>query len=162
MTINIKGYEVMIDDVFAPMILARKWRVRYCSISGNPYFATKIKTGHGKYRDVQLHRFIMGEPEGKLIDHRSGDTLDNRKANLRICIYLENNRNSLHKVGKTKFRNVVFDPKCKTRPYRTGIRVHGKWVWRQGFATAKEAFINWEAKAKNLFGEFYRETESVN
>jgi len=27
MIINIKGYEVLIDDVFAPMILARKWHI---------------------------------------------------------------------------------------------------------------------------------------
>jgi len=162
MTINIKGYDVLIDDFMAPMILALKWRVRSCSTTGMPYFATKIKIGHRKYKDVQLSRFIMGEPEGKLVDHRSGDTLDNRIANLRICTHLENNRNSLHKVGKSKFRNVVFDPKCKTHPYRTGIRINEKWVWRGHFATAEEAFVNHRAKAKEIFGEYYRETEGVS
>ena len=161
MTINIKGYEVLIDDEIAPIILSHKWRVRSVSKSGMPYFATKIKIGYRKYKDVQLHRMIMGEPKGKIIDHRSRNTLDNRKDNLRICTVLENNRNSMHEIGITGFRNVVFDPECKRNPYRTGIRVNGKWVWRGGYATPEMAFNEYEKEAKKFFGEFYRETGGV-
>ena len=130
MIINIKGYDVLIDNEVAPIILPYKWRVRHISKSGMPYFSTKIKDRKWKYRDVQLHRLIMGEPRGKLVNHHSRNTLDNRKKNLRIYTSFGNNRNSVHKPGLTGFRNVVFDPKCKKKPYRTGIRIKKVWIWR--------------------------------
>jgi hypothetical protein len=158
MTIKIKGYDVIIDDDVAPMILPHKWHIRSKSCNGKPYFATKIKIGHRKYRDVQLHRLIMGEPDG-IVDHRSRNTLDNRRQNLRICTVIENNRNSEHKTGVTGFPNVVFDKKCRSKPYRTGIRIREKWVWRYAADNPFDAFLAYEKKAKELFGEFYREAQ---
>jgi hypothetical protein len=40
----------------------------------------------GRKGSVSLHRFVMGcEPgDGKLVDHRNGDGLDNRRHNLRV------------------------------------------------------------------------------
>lgn len=42
---------------------------------------------------IRLHRLIMNCPEGMVVDHLNGDTLDNRKCNLRICTQLENANN---------------------------------------------------------------------
>lgn len=41
----------------------------------------------------RLHRVIMNPPDGMVVDHINGDTLDNRKCNLRICTVATNNRN---------------------------------------------------------------------
>lgn len=45
---------------------------------------------------VELHRWIMGEPDGNYIDHINGDTLDNTRKNLRICSNGANLRNHSH------------------------------------------------------------------
>lgn len=42
---------------------------------------------------IRLHRLIMNCPEGMVVDHLNGDTLDNRKCNLRVCTQLENAKN---------------------------------------------------------------------
>ena len=55
-----------------------------------------------------LHRFIANCPKEKVIDHINHDTLDNRKENLRICTYTENNQNIRHrKNSKNKFRFIT-------------------------------------------------------
>lgn len=40
-----------------------------------------------------LHRLIMDFPESKSVDHIKGNTLDNRKSQLRICTQQQNARN---------------------------------------------------------------------
>lgn len=63
----------------------------------------------GEQKTIYLHRFLMEPiPDGKWVDHVSGDTLDNRKSNLRICDPEENVWNQRQQTGifalKTKGR----------------------------------------------------------
>jgi len=52
--------------------------------------------GYVDGRLVLLHRFLMGEPPGLLVDHRNGDTLNNRRSsNLRVCTVQQNNQYAL-------------------------------------------------------------------
>ena len=46
--------------------------------------------GKGVYK---LHRFITNCPREKVVDHINHNTLDNRKANLKICTHFENQQN---------------------------------------------------------------------
>ena len=47
----------------------------------------------------RLHRLIMNCPEGMVVYHLNGDTLDNRKCNLRICTIAENSKNHHNTKG---------------------------------------------------------------
>ena len=54
--------------------------------------------GHNWYvrnshRNLRLHRYLIDCPKDKIVDHINRDTLDNRKQNLKICTYSDNNRN---------------------------------------------------------------------
>lgn len=57
---------------------------------------------------VFLHRFIMNAPDGKFVDHINHDALDNRKSNLRLVNYSQNNQNRRgpNKNSKSGVRNV--------------------------------------------------------
>jgi len=159
MTINIKGYEVMIDDALAPMILARKWHL--ADRKRGVYFSTSVPFPDGKYRDVKLHRFILMCPPGLLVDHADGNHLDCRMRNLRVCTTAQNTQNTpMLRRNKTGYRGVSFH--THTGKYRAVI-VHNKQYISLGYYDTPEAAADiYSRKAKELFGEFYRETGAAN
>ena len=56
---------------------------------------------------TSMHRQIMNCPAGMDVDHINGDTLDNRKINLRICTHSNNIKNQKSRGGKSKYRGVT-------------------------------------------------------
>jgi hypothetical protein len=71
-----------------------------------------------------LHRFVNNTPEGMVTDHINGNTLDNRKANLRTCTRSQNSQNhggySTNNSGHT---NVSWDN--NKQRWRAYIAVEG-------------------------------------
>jgi hypothetical protein len=152
MTINIKGYEVLIDDDMADEILRYKWSVQ--SRRHGVYFAAKIKEPDGKKKAIFLHRFIMGDPKGKMGDHKFGNHFDNRRENLRVCENPENSRNA--KIPKTNTSGVKGVTK-RGKKWEANIRFDGRPIYLGRYETVEEAALVYEKKAKELFGEYYRE-----
>jgi hypothetical protein len=54
-----------------------------------------IRRGGGKRDTHLLHRWITGAKKGQVVDHINHDTLDNRRANLRLVTDLENQQNRI-------------------------------------------------------------------
>lgn len=65
---------------------------------------------------IRMHRVVMNCPKGMYVDHINGDTLDNRKCNLRICSTAENQQNGRSRKGTSKYKGVHFNKKS------------GKWM----------------------------------
>jgi hypothetical protein len=78
-------------------------------------------------RRVQLSRLILSLAGmslfGLVVDHVSGDILDNRKTNLRPCSRSDNACNR-HK-HQTSNPGVVYNPRCGKRPYHVQISYDG-------------------------------------
>ena len=112
-----------------------------------------VTSGAGKDQKT-LYHLIMGKPEkGYDIDHRNGDTLDNRKTNLRLCTHEENTCNSLMRSLNTSgFKGVSFrkDKNC----YRGYIQHKGKLFHLGSYKTAKEAALVYDEAAIKYFGDF--------
>jgi hypothetical protein len=67
-----------------------KW---YAIIKTHHTYAAYNKETNDGSRCVYMHRVIAGDCENKDIDHINGNSLDNRRDNLRICTHAENLRN---------------------------------------------------------------------
>ena len=88
-----KGMHSLIDLEDWEKVKDYKWRASdHTGSGGRPtkkfYAVTSI---NGK--NVRLHRFILNYSGKLVVDHLNGNSLDNRKANLRKCHIKTNNRN---------------------------------------------------------------------
>ena len=79
-----------------------KWFLNGSNI--NFYAARHIIIGLGRTKTVLLHRELMNYPVGLLVDHKNCDTLDNRKANLRLATRSQNQFNKRKTKSKTSSR----------------------------------------------------------
>jgi hypothetical protein len=156
MTIKISGYDVLIDDDMAEDILKYKWSVQ--SRRHGIYFAAKTGGPDGEKRTVFLHRLIMGDPKGKVVDHKWGNHLDNRRKSLRICENRENSRNTkIPKTNTSGFKGVT----KRGNKWEANIKFNGEHMYLGRYDTAEKAAEIYDKKARELFGEFYREAKGA-
>lgn len=135
------------------------------SLSRHRWFITKAVPGHRAYAKARIdgtftlmHRLLMRSPAGCTVDHLNGDTLDNRRANLRIATRSQNAANSCKRVpGHSRYKGVTIDVHT---PNRNNVRAiltkNGKWVLNRYFATEVEAAHAYDEAARKHFGEFAR------
>ena len=96
-------------------------------------------------KNYPIHRFIMDAKKGQKIDHINGNTLDNRRENLRLATISQNNQN-LHRdktdgTYTSKFRGVYYSKNDKR--YSSKIKHNYKQYWLGYFDNeidAAEAF----------------------
>lgn len=147
-----------------------RWIARDGKKAWNTKYAGKLAgfnwtVGAICYRSIRIfdwpflgHRlawlYMTGEWPAGGIDHRDGDGLNNRWANLREASKVENAGNVRAKSRNTSgFKGV--SQKSNGR-YRASIQSHGKWRHLGTFVTAEEAHSAYAAAAAEAFGEFAR------
>ncbi|MCI8272882.1 MAG: hypothetical protein HFJ55_02225 [Clostridia bacterium] len=105
---------------------------------------TKIQKGNIR-KQIWLHRLILECPTDKVVDHINGNTLDNRRSNLRIITQRENSTNLSHlnKHSLTGYTNIYFE---KNR-YR--VRINGRNLG--SYKTKEEAITVRNGNIKKIF-----------
>lgn len=134
---------------------------------GGTYVYEKYRKGHKQHF---LHRIIMNAQPGQFVDHINGNTMDNRKSNLRFATKQENARNTNGNPTRrkySKYHGVSFkrNSYCKidgtksTRRYWIAqVHVNGK-QFSKSCKTEIEAAHAFNELAKKHFGEFARLNE---
>ena len=104
MCIKIKlsqGKETIVDKEDYDRLFMHKWHYNKKS-KGKGYAqrSVHVRVSKGNYtcKIIYLHREILNIEEG-VVDHMNGNTLDNRKCNLRKSTQQENTRNTSSRRG---------------------------------------------------------------
>jgi hypothetical protein len=106
---------------------------------------------HGKL----LSRVIMGDPDGKMIDHKNVNPLDNRRENLRVCTTQQNQCNKNKQSNNTSgFKGVSFHK--RDQKFQAHIKINGKKKHLGYFVTAEAAHDAYKRAAIQHNGEFAR------
>jgi len=138
-----KGLKAIVDSDDVNKINWNKWSANK---SGKCVYAVRCYKKTKQY----LHRLIAGAQKGQFVDHINGNTLDNRKKNLRICTKQENSwnqkkRNNLYK-GVTKHKD----------KFSARLTINGKNLYFGLHETPEEAAKAYNEAAIKHFGSFAR------
>ena len=146
------GETVVVDDADRDLVMAYRWWPAKKRRTTYAYTQVGRKT-------IYMHRLIMGEPEGLVVDHVDDNGLNNRRSNLRVATHAQNMaRQRSFCAGPGGFRGVY-----RARSGRFVARVevgNGKAYHHLGtFDTAEQAARAYNQKASEVFGSFARLNE---
>lgn len=150
-----KGLQTFVDDADFEWLSQWKW----CSMTSRDKFygARNIHQREGSPHLVLLHRQILGLEKGDGLtgDHINGNTLDNRRENLRIATYMENGRNRGKQANNTSgFKGVSWHK--RNRKWWAQIQVDGKHFSLGFFTTPEKAHAIYCEAATKQHREFAR------
>ena len=150
-----RGLETVVDQEDYERLSQFKWYADYM-VNSKKFRAVRNTYENGVHKRILMHREIMGGLDSQeQVDHISGDTLDNRKSNLRVCVNSENSCNrKLRSDSTSGFKGVSWN---KNRgKYGAYINHDGKRFELGFFDSAIEAASAYNEKAVELHGEFAR------
>ena len=125
---------------YAVKMCGGKWRV----------VATVIGTGGNK--KMNLARKILDAPPGTQVDHIDGDTLDNRRCNLRISTPAQNQQNTRARGGSSKYKGVSWF--TRRGRWRVAFNWLGKTHFVGYFDDEVEAARTYDKHILELAGEW--------
>jgi len=145
------GLTALVDDADFPELSKKRWH-----LWGGPQGITYAATARwvaGKCIQTRMHNLLLPAPPGFVVDHVNGDTLDNRRCNLRVCTHAQNlwNRHAPPR-GVSRFMGV-----CRDRNgWRARISCVNHRISMGVFAREVDAALAYDAKCRELRGEFAR------
>lgn len=155
-----QGQVTLVDALDYEHLSAFKWYARW-DARMQSFYAHR----NGKWIDqknnkrepgIPMHRQIMGLLPGdpRQVDHRnSGQTLDNRRFNLRIVTQEQNKINRrMYRNNSSGFKGVVYNK--RNRNWMASIQVQGKSAYLGSFPSRELAFAAYRSAAQKFHGEF--------
>lgn len=146
-----QSHNFLVDDEDIERINKLKWRAhkwRHVWYAQSWIIAKNINS---RTTTIMLHRFIVGCPKGKVVDHINGNGYDCRKSNLRVCSDKQNCWNrGVNRNSKTGFRGV----NKRKNSFIARIRVNDTLIHLGSYRSAVDAAIEYNKAAKKHYGEF--------
>lgn len=149
------GLFVEIDDDDWKKVSRYRW-VASKAWHNNWYARVCVDSDHTKSgkTTILMHRLILDFPRG-FVDHRDGNGLNNRRANLRQANPRQNAHNQRKGIrGLSQYKGVSWDSRC--RRWMASIRVNGRTEFLGRFLCEAGAARAYDEAAYRNFGEFAR------
>lgn len=146
------GLVALVDDEDYDRLAQHKWFVH---IRGRTQRGNRF---HGVKRNASLHHEVLGvtsqQLNGKVVDHKDGNVLNNQKSNLRIVTTAQNNLNKRKGSNNRSGYIGVYRDSYYYDCWRWMVKHNGKKVAGGICTTAREAARQRDAAARIYHGEF--------
>ena len=146
----VNGGLVSVDDEDYENLIGIKWVVR--TIRRVTYAQRKVGNSY-----VLMHREIMRQEAGGIVDHIDGNGLNNQRGNLRLVTHAQNVRNRANSIHSSQYKGVsyAFRPERK-KHWQAKIKFECKTIWLGRFEKEIDAGIAYDRAAVKYFGEYAR------
>ncbi len=154
-----QGQFAIVDAIDYEWLKHFKWQALWNKKTRSFYAArTTAQLNHKGAHTVMMHRQILGLEIGdkRQGDHiHSGETLDNRRSNLRIATGFQNQHNRRKRRDNScGFKGVTPSGNGNKHPWKAEIVAHGEYHYLGCHDTPEEAHAAYCEAAKRLHGEF--------
>lgn len=146
------GALVKVDD--SDFDWLSRWNWHAVGNPGKRYAKRFERRGAGVRVAISMHRELVGAGLGEQVDHVDGDSLNNQRANLRLCDHRGNHRNARKqaKPSASRFKGVAWMKSL--RRWQVRITVDGKKLFL-GYTDSDEKGARMYDEAARLHhGEF--------
>lgn len=135
---------IIIDLIDVEKCSSIKW-----GISSDNYCTAKIKE-----KTILIHRFLLDLDDTNLLvpDHKDGNKLNNRRNNLRIATYSQNNMNAGIRSNNTSGYNGI--SKTEEGYWHTYIAINGKRINLGWFEDINDAIKARKDAEEKYYGEY--------
>ena len=142
-----QGKVALVDDEDFESLNQFKW---YAIRNGKTFYATRKDMDDYKQINILMHWEVMN---GKGIDHKDHNGMNNQKSNLRLCTQKENCMNRSKRENTSSiYKGVSFHSRDKK--WQAHIGINGKYIHIGLFTSEVDAAKAYNEKAIELFCEF--------
>jgi len=146
------GLVALVDEQDYLLVRDYRWYPRPAGYLWYAVTDTSRKTGKKR---LMMHRVIMNASRAIEIDHEDRNGLNNTRGNLRVATHSNNQHNRTVQHNNTSgFKGVYWHGQIGR--WRARVGFNGIAVSAGCFATSEEAARAYDAKARELHGEFAR------
>jgi hypothetical protein len=143
-----QGKVALVDDDVFPILNQYKWHF-------SQGYASRMTRHNGKRLVIKMHHEILPARTDIDVDHVNGNTLDNRRANLRYATRSQNNANRhARSKGTSPYKGVCWRPIPKR--WKAYIKKDRRQIHLGYFSTQEAAARAYNDAALRLFGAFAR------
>ena len=159
---NYTGYSALVDNKDFLELYQYAWHVILMPSTGLFHASRNIAPpgGVGPGGSIKMHNQILGRRSGMVVQHVNGDTLDNRRANLRFvqrCAHLRGRKRGTAPRTKSKKHTSAYLGVCRVsfrhsgKPWRAYIYINGRQKHLGTFADEEVAALAYDAAAFELY-----------
>lgn len=148
------GIYTVVDADDVRDIARNAWRIHNRPQGGKFYAVRSIShrsDGRRRVTEEAMHRRLADARPGQMVDHRDGDSLNNRRSNLRVCTPLQNSQNRKKSALSSQPYKGVY---ASGNRWCSRIKVSKRDLHLGTYDHPEQAAAAYDAAAKLHYGDF--------